>query len=228
MTNLCGCVTPDIVPEEEIPEPSAWRERSVTRTLERSRVNAERRSARFVEMALKLVEETGGRDFTVVDVAERMGVSTRTFYQHFAGKDELMVAMVEEVQHDRSKRLRQMVDAERDPLARLRVYVIGSQGLTTRSIVNHYLFQHYFRLQLSHTDELRHSFRGAVTFLKGLIAEAEEAGVIRSTDHDRTAALIWEAVTSAIQSNVLGSPIVELPPTPEDVWDFCLRGISVD
>jgi AcrR family transcriptional regulator len=216
----------NVARKQEDAEPSAWRERSVSRSLERSRANAERRSAQFVETALKLVEETGGKDFTVQDIADRMRVSTRTFYQHFAGKDELMVAMVEEVQNDRSRRLREIVEAQSDPLARLRVAVIGSQRLTTRSVVNHYLFQHYFRLHLSHSDELRRSFRGAVDFLRGLVADAAEAGAIRSTDHDRTVALIWDTVTSAIQANVLGSPIVELPPSPEEVWEFCLSGIG--
>ena len=37
-----------------------------------------------------------GKDFTVQDVVERSGQSLRSFYQYFAGKHELLLALFEE------------------------------------------------------------------------------------------------------------------------------------
>jgi AcrR family transcriptional regulator len=206
--------------------PRAWQERAVTRSLERSRAHMERRSFRFIETALQLVEETGGEDFTVQEVVDRMKVSTRTFYQFFTGKDEFLVAMFEELQRDRNHRLRQEVDAEPDPLARLRTFVIGTQHGSSRAAVSRFLVQQFFRLQVSHPAELRQSYKGVIAYLAQLVADAAAAGYIQSIDHERTAGFVMQMVNTAIQANILGSPMMDLPPSPEEVWEFCLRGIK--
>src|SRR5258706_11462242 len=108
------------------PVPPAWQERAVTRSLGRSRAQAESKSEQFVATARELVEETGGKDFTVQDVVDRMKVSTKTFYQYFSSKDELVVALFEEVQGERFRYLRETVAAEPDPVGRLRAFVIAS------------------------------------------------------------------------------------------------------
>jgi AcrR family transcriptional regulator len=208
--------------------PPAWRDRAVERSLGRSRAEAEIRSSRFVHTAFDLVEQTGGKDFTVQDVVEKMRVSTRTFYQYFSGKDELLVAMFEEVQRARNKELRQVVAAEPDPLARLRAFVLGSlRAETKRPSVSRLMVQQYFRLQGTHPDELRHSYKPVVAYLSGLVADAAAAGEIRSTDHDRTAAMILQVVMTTMQMTIIGSPLIDPPPSPEEVWAFCRAGIVV-
>ena len=73
--------------------------------------------------ALEIVRQNGGKDFTVQDVVEKMRVSTRTFYQYFSGKEELLVAMFEELQRGFYRGLRSIADAESDPMARLETFV---------------------------------------------------------------------------------------------------------
>jgi AcrR family transcriptional regulator len=214
------------VSEKVAAEPRAWQERAVSRSLERSRAHAERRSARFIQTARELVEESGGEDFTVQDVVDRMKVSTRTFYQFFAGKDEFLLAMFEEGQRERNHRLRKAVDAGPDPLARLRAFVIGGQQGTERSPASRCMLQHYFRLLVSHPAELRQSYKGVIAYLAGLIADAAASGDVRSADHERTAGFILQTMNTAVQANILDSPLMDPPPSPEEVWEFCLRGIG--
>src|ERR1700712_429897 len=145
-----------------VPAPPAWQERAVTRSLGRSRAQAEHKSSQFVATARELVEETGGREFTVQDVVDRMGVSTKTFYQYFSGKDELVVALFEEVQRERFRFLRQRAAAEPDPHRRLRAFVIPRRLDAKPSGVHRLLVQQYFRLQLNHPAELRHALKGHV------------------------------------------------------------------
>jgi AcrR family transcriptional regulator len=171
------------------------------------------------------VEETGGNDFTVQDVVDRMRVSTKTFYQYFSGKDELVVALFEEVQRERFRFLRQRVAAEPDPLGRLRAFVIASQLDAKPSGVDRLLVQQYFRLQLNHPAELRHALKGHVAYLSDLIADAALSGAIRSMDPDRAAGLVLQLVATAYQASILGSPLVDPPPSPEEVWEFCERGL---
>jgi AcrR family transcriptional regulator len=217
----------DVAASESTPD---WQNRAVERSLERSRAEAQRRSARFVDTALELVEETGGKDFSVQDVVDKMRVSTRTFYQYFNSKDELLVAMFEEAQRHQNKELRRIVAAEPDPFTRLQTFVLGSiQGAydERQTGSSRLLVQQYFRLQQSHPDELRNSYRSLVSYLSEIIADAAVAGRVRSVDHERTAAALLQMITTAIQACVTGSPLMDPPLSPEEVWDFCLGGIGM-
>ena len=81
------------------PEPTAApttrRELAVARALDTARSRAENRVELFLDAARDLMN-TNATDFTVQEVVERSGQSLRTFYQYFAGKYELLLALFEE------------------------------------------------------------------------------------------------------------------------------------
>ena len=91
-------------PDDESPEAgsaadaadASWRDRALERSLRAARAKAISRSDRFIQTAMELLEETGRSDFTVQELVDRSRTSLRSFYQYFAGKDELMVAILEE------------------------------------------------------------------------------------------------------------------------------------
>src|SRR3954471_44805 len=76
---------------------ASWRDRAVERSLRGARAKAMSRSDRFIEVAMELLNETGRTDFTVQELVERSKTSLRSFYQHFGSKDELLLALFEEV-----------------------------------------------------------------------------------------------------------------------------------
>lgn len=51
------------------------------------------RGERFIKTAVEILGETGRTDFTVQEVVARSKTSLRAFYQHFASKDELLLAL---------------------------------------------------------------------------------------------------------------------------------------
>lgn len=53
------------------------------------------RADRFIKTAVEILGETGRTDFTVQEVVARSKTSLRAFYQHFASKDELLLALFE-------------------------------------------------------------------------------------------------------------------------------------
>ena len=52
---------------------------------------------RVIDAAVELVDEVGPREFSMRLLAQRLGSSTATLYRHFAGKDEILVQVVERV-----------------------------------------------------------------------------------------------------------------------------------
>ena len=75
----------------------AWRERAVSRSLNAARSRAEQRVQRFLDAAFELIDEKGTTEFTIQEVVERSKQSLRGFYEYFAGKDELVLALFEEI-----------------------------------------------------------------------------------------------------------------------------------
>src|SRR4249920_2157327 len=92
---------------------STWRELAVARSLDPARVRAEKRVQRFLDAALELMESAPDKEFTVQEVVERSGQSLRSFYQYFAGKHELLLALFEESVRSTAEHLRECM-AEAD------------------------------------------------------------------------------------------------------------------
>src|SRR4051794_30817512 len=95
-------------------EGSSWRELAVARSLDPARVRAEKRVQRFLDAALELMQRSPDKEFTVQEVVERSGQSLRSFYQYFAGKHELLLALFEESGRSTAEHLREVTAGERD------------------------------------------------------------------------------------------------------------------
>src|SRR3954451_6656108 len=102
----------------------AWRTRAVSRSLDAARSRAEKRAKRFLDAAFELMDENGSTEFTIQEVIDRSQQSLRGFYQYFNGKDELLLALFEETLRETTDDIRSAVDAEPEPVARLRAFVV--------------------------------------------------------------------------------------------------------
>src|SRR4249919_2190294 len=70
-------------------------------------VDTEPREKRFMKSALAILGETGRTDFTVLEVVERSKTSLRSFYQHFSTKDELLLALVDKIMSESTRKWRE-------------------------------------------------------------------------------------------------------------------------
>src|SRR5687767_307004 len=75
-------------------DPVDWRSRVVSRSLGTAADRAVRRGLALISAAGRLVQKSGGDDFTMQQVASEAGLSLRVLYQHFTGKDDLLVALI--------------------------------------------------------------------------------------------------------------------------------------
>jgi AcrR family transcriptional regulator len=72
-----------------------------------------------------LVESNGSVAPRVADIVTRAGLSNQAFYRHFAGKDELIAAIVDAGTHRLDSYLRHRVASAGDPEAQLRAWITG-------------------------------------------------------------------------------------------------------
>jgi len=206
-----------------------WRERAVERSLRSARDRAVSRSDRFMAAATELLRETNRTDFTVQEIVERSRMSLRSFYQHFASKDDLLLALFEEAIRTMIERLRMQVDRYEDPLDRLRAFVVGlyeSTGEGPTGVSRAFTVYH-LRLAESHPTEFTH----AVSPQMDLLVEIVEAGV--ATGQFRSdlpapvlADILMQTIVSALQNKVLGISMTGVPITGDALWQYCLGGVG--
>src|ERR1700694_1485719 len=78
------------------PAPAGWQARALGRTLADARARDVERMERCVAAARELATETTSAAFTVAQIASRAGLSLKSFYRCFPGKDELLLALIED------------------------------------------------------------------------------------------------------------------------------------
>src|ERR1700689_5005586 len=76
-------------------EPS-WKQRAVERSTRAAKLRAEQRVQRFLDAAQSIITDRGTTDFTVQEGVDVSRQSLRSFYQHFDGKHELLLALFED------------------------------------------------------------------------------------------------------------------------------------
>src|SRR6201994_2761567 len=103
-------------------EPS-WKQRAVERSTRAAKLRAEQRVQRFLDAAQTIITEKGNTDFTVQEVVDRSRQSLRSFYQHFDGKHELLLALFEDALLGATEQIPEAAASQADPLEAVRLAV---------------------------------------------------------------------------------------------------------
>jgi AcrR family transcriptional regulator len=214
------------VPAEDEP---AWKQRAVERSTRAAKQRAEQRVQRFLDAAQSLITREGTTDFTVQQVVEASNQSLRSFYQHFDGKHELLLALFEDALRRATDQIRAAASVPEDALDRVKVALQLLFELSRPDpAAKRPLFTEFApRLLISHPTEVRGAHAPLLTLITELLTEADNAGKLRpGVDPRRVAALTMQTVMFVAQSAVV-SDSDDLPViTADEIWDFCSKGFS--
>jgi AcrR family transcriptional regulator len=203
-----------------------WRDRAIDRSLSRARARSVDRVERLLAAARDLANEMGRAVFTVQQVCTRAGMSLKGFYGCFAGKDDLLVALLAEDSRIGAGILHTIVDEHDGPEARVRAYVIGVFELLTLPGAAGYarmLVQEHGRLSEQRPDELRRALAPMIDVLAGEISAAVGEGVVASPDPERDAQTMFALILDGVHDVTLGR--VAAIDQAEYLWRFCWRGL---
>src|SRR5579862_9043063 len=113
--------------------PAGWQDRALGRTLADARARDVERMERCVAAARELASETTSAAFTVAQIAARAGLSLKYFYRCFPGKDELLLALIEDDSQIGARALAERVGARENPVAGLHACVSELFALISES-----------------------------------------------------------------------------------------------
>lgn len=217
--------------EAEQRDEPAWPGAGPTGALRDAGDRSASRTELFLAAATALLSETGGVDFTVQEVVSRAGLSLRSFYQHFAGKEELMLALFGDVIDNYVASLREKVAEFDDPVDQLRALVtdlyrtadaVGTAG----NLLPRALTLYHQRLAGTHPGEVARALEPQV----GLVREIIEAGAGTGRFRDdvgagQLATIVSQTLIGVGHMNVLGTHVTGVQVGMEDLWAFCLAGV---
>jgi AcrR family transcriptional regulator len=213
------------------------RELAVARVLDPARERAESKVKAFLDAALELVNSDSGQEFTVQEVIERSGQSLRSFYQHFDGKYELLLALFEDAVYTAAVDMRELIDDESEPMSRLHRFVVEYYRQcqpVPRARTQKKGFAPAFatfsqQLLTDHPQEASHAFLPLVEIVVELLDGAAAAGAVRrGLDHRRIAGVLLQAVMfNAFAATISGVPVQPKTGDPaEELWNVLAAGIA--
>lgn len=205
-----------------------WQERAIERRLGNARARAVARSTKFLTTALELVQESGQTNFTLQTLADRSNLSLRTFYQHFSGKDELLLALYEDVTAQYTETIREKVEAADGPMGQLEAWckAVLSRPGSSREVGGRLVLIYNLTLEMDQPEAFAKVWAPHRKLLTQILTACSEAGLIRD---DLTLAqltsLLGYTLTSFGQFNALHEGD-EASLTDDVVWSWCRRAIA--
>lgn len=201
---------------------SGWQQRALDRSLVEAKRRALDKSNGFVKAAMALLDETGALNFTVQDVVDRSKLSLRSFYQTFASKDDLLLALFEEYvaaaaewQRDRMAKHDDPVDQIRDFLTSLWVGKLSPDVVRALAVYN-------MTLSSTRPADLAHALEPQLQVLLAAVERGIASGQVRDDiGSRRLAEILLHTGNAAVQTTILHTG----NESPDDVWAFCLGGL---
>jgi AcrR family transcriptional regulator len=217
--------------------PVRRRDLAVARSLDSARVRSEGRVQRFLDAGFELLSSAeSGRDFTVQEVVDRSGQSLRSFYQYFAGKHELLLALFDEAIRSTADRLEDQLAKERDPLERLHRFVVeyycmclpAPRGRASKNNPTPVLAEFCHQLLTAHHEEASRAFVPLVALLEKTLSDAVEAGAVRTgyAGEDVAGRILSTIMfNAAYASTISGTEAHDARRAADEMWEFVSGGI---
>jgi AcrR family transcriptional regulator len=159
------------------------------------RLREENRVA-ILEAARRLVDEKG-EAFTTQELIKEAGVALQTFYRHFQGKDQLLLAVIGDLTAQHCEDLEQRAAGIAGPDERLRFYITetlhgvlegpGSAGAR-------FMTSQHWRLYQSDPEEVVAANQPFADLVARELVAGRDAGVLAPRDPDTDAWLITKLV----------------------------------
>jgi AcrR family transcriptional regulator len=204
------------------PATSKHRKEPVTR---RNGTRGPANAEALLAAARKLVLERG-ENFTTQDLIKEADVALQTFYRHFGGKDQLLIAVMAEMITAHCEVL-DARGAELDgPVARLRLYVTETLSLLRSGASGgRFITSQHWRLQQLFPEELAAANRPFADLVQRELEAARAAGLLFPRAPERDAWIINQLVMAVFHYYAFAQDAAA-DTVAEDVWQFCLAAVG--
>src|SRR5436305_51025 len=180
----------------------------------------------ILRAAIDVFAERGYFNAQVADVARAAGVAAGTVYLYFRSKDDLLISIFERSMRDALAEGRAMVEAERDPRARLRRFArlhLGRLGRDRNLAI-------VFQIELRQSTKFMERFsatllRDYLGLIREAIADGQRTGVLRADIKATAAAKMFFGALDEMATNwILSRRRYALEGDADAVVDLFING----
>ena len=195
------------------------------------------RARQLVDAAYDLLAEEGLDGLTIRAVLKRTGLARRAFYERFAGKDDLVLAVFEQTLLEAAKLFRVLGDGMPGALDRLKMLVTNIA--LARASPDHAeadrrtaaLSREHLRLAEARPQELQAALAPLLDLIAEIVADGTRQGVFRPCDPAIQATLIYNLVSTTVHTEyIVGDPAAHDPVRrqrlADEIWEFCRRALA--
>lgn len=189
------------------------------------------RGERFIKTAVEILGETGRTDFTVQEVVARSKTSLRAFYQHFASKDELLLALFDRTMTQSAQAWRaETTGLDSTAAMKLVVDRISAQPESaTQDSLNRALSLYNQHLAETRPRDYARVLLPLHQLVRDIIARGVTEGVFRPrVDIGAAAAIVMQTILGALRLHWLGAELAGTPIDAAQLYDFCTRALGAD
>ncbi len=183
----------------------------------------------IVDAAKRLISEKGAK-FTTQELVAEAGVAMQTFYRHFGGKDQLLLAVIEDLHAEQVPVYEAAARELPDPVARLRYSVKAVlSGLEDKGRAGagpRFITAEHWRLYQLYPEEMGSATQPFTDLLARELRAAQEAGLLAPADVNRDAELMAMLVRTVYHQYAFAARKEPAEAIAEHVWEFCLAGIG--
>jgi AcrR family transcriptional regulator len=194
------------------------------------------RKQSIIAAANDLLAECGLEGLTIRAVLKRTGLARRAFYERFAGKDDLVLAVFEETLAEAAAFFAMEIAGLSDAVEMLRIIVMGlvtgalddDQRLDFKRVSA--IVREHMRLAQTRPTELESALRPLLEVIADPIRAGIRAGQLRDCDPVLQATLIYNLLASTVHTELLMEESGEPGSSgrqrlADEIWEFCRRAI---
>ena len=182
------------------------------------------RRRQLMDHATGLFAENGYHPTSVAEIVQGLGVGKGVFYWYFQSKEELLVEILREAQHDLRRSQQQAIGDETDPVRRIELGIRASLAwlAANRRLIT--LFQ-FAATEERFAPTLRRGQEVAIADVVPHVKEGIVAGNIRDADP-----LVLTHAILGVTNHLARAFVMERGEPTDDVADaavaFCLGGLT--
>jgi AcrR family transcriptional regulator len=174
-----------------------------------------------------LIERTGDLEPRVSDIVRRAGLSNQAFYRHFASKQELLVAVLDEGIRILASYLAHRMESVPSPAARVREWLRGLLAQGTRpagAAATRPFVRARGRLAELHPAEVAESERQLTALVREALRAARDAGELPHADPERDAETLYHQAMGWLQARLAEGEPAD-PRDAERLVEFAMHGL---
>lgn len=181
----------------------------------------------IVDAAQRLVSERGD-EFTIQELVSEADVALQTFYRYFPGKDELLLAVLEDLIRGACVGFEERAAGLADPVSRLRSHItsVFETLEADNGAGGRFVASEHWRLARLFPEEITQATRPYTNLLLAEIQSGSDAGLFHSADPETDAWFMSQLVLSVYHHQSClpdrGSAVAD------EIWTFCAGALHCE